>query len=560
MDANNSGTPQSSQVNTNPTQDSPSTNQPNTSSIPNISTPPTPPIETPSAVPTETNYPGPISVVPEPITPVIPPQPPPIEPIVEPVISPVSSTTPTPTIPPEPSPSPLPVTDTPIDIETPSPSPVASSDQTPKKGKKFATIGLVVLGILGFAAANYFALRFLNNQALKNKASSSSNTKLTTQSNKKVEAITTHSGEKSTITAWVTPKNYLSETSELPLEIIKETLSWLNEQRDSRGAYIFGYRCPTEGNCSIQESDNRAGLAAIWTRFKYYELQKNPQDLEILTKDINLYSNESELGVIQNDFWNCVLMSEMWKSNLIPNQSKEKVKSICDNSSYYSPILSAINQLSPEELNKEPNVNQLINGINTLPPTLISIKDLTLVQLAAFSTDFTAKSLWNKNDLDLKIAKRLFEKSASLWQQQKNENYTEGSCVLGISSLDLNQATQNSDYLNYANYLVEQSNLSQLLNSSSQNKNNQSLFDLATCGLFVKRLYKATSNADYLALSKNFYNILINNYFLKPTYTNGVEGFGSFASYYNQSNQQKTIQKSTRDNGLTIGFLLTPDQ
>lgn len=340
--------------------------------------------------------------------------------------------------------------------------------------------------------------------------------------------------------------------------IAKQTLDWLNEQRDSRDVYIYGYYCSTEKGCNKQIADNRAGLAAIWGRFKHYQTTKDKNDLSIIDKDIDLYSNENIVGSIQNNFWNCKLMYEMWQSNLFSEPQKEKIEKICERSSYLPSELMEINKQIEEGKIEETDFKKLIyeRPFATTNFQNYSSKGAKLIKYSSFTSDFIAKYLWKKDEKDLIRARLYFDKGINLWSQESQGSYLAGKCVLGIAALDLYEATGTTDYLDFANLFFEKEKIKDICLASPEEGANycyNSLFEQTTCGIFVNKLASLSEKEELQELKENLITNLINNLFNYPEYKDGKEGKGSF---YSISSGKEIFLKSTRENGLAVGLLM----
>ena len=216
-----------------------------------------------------------------------------------------------------------PIIENPPDNASPPPEPTVEPMiyQPDDKGKKILTAGSIIASIILLASISYFSLSWL----YKKKAGEI--TQPTRQApSESIPSATKNiqlgPGEKKEVVEWKQPSQELQN-----IEIAESALAWLNEQRDSRGVYIGGYRCLMEGECYDQQTDTRAGFSAIWGRFKHYQETKDENDLSIINKDISLYSNESIVPIIQNDFWNCKLMYELLQSDDISENDGNYISS-----------------------------------------------------------------------------------------------------------------------------------------------------------------------------------------------------------------------------------------
>lgn len=180
---------------------------------------------------------------------------------------------------------------------------------------------------------------------------------------------------------------------------------------------------------------------------------------------------------------------------------------------------------------------------------------------SGFASDFIARYFWKNNNQDLIRAKMFFSKAVDLWAQASPDAYLEGKCVLGISALDLYQATQNSDYLDFAESFFEKEKISSLcLESKKEGVSNycyDSLFEQTTCGIFVHQLSLSTEKQEYENIYSNLVSNILNNLFNIPEYDTGEESKGSCYSEATVHGNKTYIHKSVRENGLLVGFLMT---
>jgi len=456
---------------------------------------------------------------------------------------------------------PPPVTLPPLTPPASSPPPSQPPVETPviqTKPKTSINFLTPVLTVLILIVPVFIGITFLT----RSKKSPSETTSL----NKKEGSLADKSsqlgpGEKKELAYWQQPDQFLA----LPVEsqkseIAQEILSWLDEQRDSRGVYIYGYRCSVTGGCSQQEADNRAGLTAIWGRFKHYQATNDSNDLSIINKDLNIYTNSEKVPVMQNNFWNCKLMYEMWQSNLFSQEQKDKIEQICYQGAYYPPDLEEINQQINLGQTKTADFNQLLEEKSeaSLTPQNRSSQGIKLAEYAAYASDFVTKYLWQKNKTDLTRAQLYFNKGVNLLVQESTNSYLEGKCVLATAALDIYQATSDSAYLNFSQLLLEKEKIQDLCLNPQEEVGYcyNSMFEQATCGLFINQLATLTKEEQYKELKDGFITYSTNNLFNLPEYTDGNHGQGAFYSKIKLSDEELLIYKSVRENGLLVGLLM----
>jgi hypothetical protein len=463
-----------------------------------------------------------------------------------------------PTIPPVP-PTPTPPVPTNIPVVNPEPvsNPPPETPPTPKKKlqfldkKKLASYGLAAFSFFFLSTATFFTLKLINNnfagkQIAKNGVSAPS----TTNPN---ESVAGGQGEYQEILAWNKPYQLLATPNTQELENISQgILAWQNNQRDNRGIYVSGYRCIEGGACSQQDPDNRVGLAAIWGRFKNYQINKDPNDLSIITNDLNLYSDKAVIGVMQNNLWNCNLMYDLWQSALFSSEQKTQLEQICFESKYPA--------LAENASSTDPDLKSI-----TLKKTAFQEKTTNLatsstqfVQNAAFVSDFVARYLWKNKQEDLSEAKKYFNLGVDLYNKLPNNEYVEGKCVLGLATIDLYSINNDASYLDFAEFLLTNEGIEKLITTNPQELKSHyynSLFDQTTCGLFLERLEKLTKQEKYRTLKDTLIINLINYSYSVPEYKDNQKGQGTFFSRTVSQDKNVFIYRPVRENGLLIGLL-----
>ncbi len=425
--------------------------------------------------------------------------------------------------------------------------------------KKLLGLLGIVLAVVSFTGLTFLGLRFFNlnkkeTDELKQASQQTLSEGLIPPAERDLQL---GPGEKKEVTDW---RELTSPLEIENREIASQVLDWLDEQRDSRGIYILGYRCISGEGCAQQDADNRAGLAAIWGRFKYYQQLADPNDLAIIEKDLSLYTDAKTVSVIQNNFWNCKLMYEMWRSGLFSSEQKDKIKKICDQGSYYPPDLEEIDEKIKSGQGEIVDFNQLLQNKAeaSLTPFKRSSQGIKLIEYAAYASDFAAKYLWQKNEADLLRAQIYFDKGVNLLVQEPVDSYLEGKCVLGIAALDIYQAANNSAYLVFAKLLLEKEKVQDFCLASSEEAGycSESLFEQSTCGLFTAQLADLSGETQYRELKDSFINQSKSNLFNLPEYSDGGEGKGAFFSKIKLSDKQTLFYKAIRENGLFVGLLM----
>lgn len=332
-------------------------------------------------------------------------------------------------------------------------------------------------------------------------------------------------------------------------EIAKITLDWLDKQRDDRGIYYAQVRCNTsaEGKTTCDQIDKAGvsgheGLAAIYARDKEYLKTKKQTDLDILLKDINNYSDENKIKWVQNDFWNCKFMYDMWQDNIFNEEQKQKIDKICWTSGYILPpeiefgLYDGMYQTRIKE--EVPEVNLTGEGNKPIAGENEENFKQFISEYSSYPSDFAVRYLWKHNEKDLKIAKIYFNKVAGYYFQNKPAFNGNNICLLGISSLDMFLATQDKKYSDFA----EQIYVANLENNLSNPQ-----YIRPICVFFSQQLFNQTKNEKYKNTRSTLTKSYVNNYFDYKSYNNFTNE-GNFSSVNDDGSLGLT--KKTRDNGL----------
>jgi len=445
----------------------------------------------------------------------------------------------------------------PKETETPPQEPTGTPMVYKTNGKKEkilkgVKIGGIVLSVFFLSSLTYLSLSWLTKKK----------TETTTQPAKQilsgliptaVKNLQLVVGEKKEVTEWKQPSEIQNT------EVAKEVLDWLDEQRDSRDVYIYGYRCAINGDCEKQEADNRAGLAAIWGRSLHHQATNNDNDLLIINKDINIYTDPEKVPIIQNNFWNCKLMYQVWQNDSLSNEQKTKVKNICDKSSYYPPELEEIDNLIESDQLEKINPKTLIDNISSIEdnPQSASNNSAKFIEYSTYSSDFTAKYLWEKDKLNLNRAQAYFNKAILLWKNEPRNTYLEGKCLLGIAALDLYTATQEENYLEFAASFLDKEKVKDLCLSPNEDGStyyNDSILEHATCGIFANQLANLKGEEEYKEVKNSLVSNAVDNLLNYPQYSE-EEGKSAFFGRV-RAGDEIIIFKLVRENGLFAGLLM----
>lgn len=236
--------------------------------------------------------------------------------------------------------------------------------------------------------------------------------------------------------------------SQIPSDAPQKVFSWLDSMKNNTGVYYYGYSCDLQKtNCKYFPTDNRVGAQVIWARFQQYKKTRDANDLASLTNDLATYTDVNRVPTIQNEFWNCKLMSDLIQDTTLSTQIRDSAKQICARGGYYPLDYDQINTIISSGSFKEPNIQDLLQGKGLPSGLTTDIKRFT--DHAVYSSDFSTKYMLNRQEKDLQIAKLYFTKALYEYGQNEQE-LSDKYALLGIASLDLYKATKNQQYLDEA--------------------------------------------------------------------------------------------------------------
>ncbi|MBD3279574.1 MAG: hypothetical protein GF390_02575 [Candidatus Pacebacteria bacterium] len=299
----------------------------------------------------------------------------------------------------------------------------------------------------------------------------------------------------------------------------KQILSCLDSMKNDKGAYLLGKTCDPNGRCQEVKA-NHSGPRPIWARFKYYQKTGDQNQLNLVKNDLAINTNPDIIPAIQNDFWNCKLMAELWQSNSFSNDDKSKIRNICLFSSIRPDLVALAKQDS----------NQLV----------IALDDLKYASF--YPSELVGKYKITNNTSLLDQAEFFYSQAEMLLSNNGYQNYVKEACALGESALDLYQTTNKSQYLAAAEQIWQQANVSQL---------NYHLDAKAICGVFSQHLYQQTQKKNY-QVSENIVSYLINNNFD----TQGKNASLSNDYCFNFKQSKNRVVKSTTNASLILVLLL----
>lgn len=303
-------------------------------------------------------------------------------------------------------------------------------------------------------------------------------------------------------------------------------INWLDKQKSPDGRYYFSSFNTKSNSPNV---DNRLGSAIVWARYKELKKNKTTDQINKINTDLDVYLNKSLVPAIQNNFWNCKLMYEMWNSKEFNESTKAKIKQLCNDSDYY-PVNenTQVNNLE-DYLSKVMKSQSLRTGENDTSH---------FNEYSSAVSDLLVLSKWdNRPDL-VDLSKKYFKSAVDLYLANKIQLQST-SILLGTAAMDLYKETKNTVYLDFAKKIFD------VNNSTDCN-----LLSSCVVSIFLaKDLSTATKEQLYNDFIKNTQDRWLSNYYDFKGENGFVSGQGAF---YIKSN---IINYPVRENALMAGLL-----
>lgn len=330
-------------------------------------------------------------------------------------------------------------------------------------------------------------------------------------------------------------------------EVARKTLDWIDKQRNEDGWYILERGCDFEKKtCDTvwdNEEGNKDGLIATWARLNFYEQHKNPKDLEIVKKDIDLFYDKYKDNNLKDSLWICKITYEMAQSKYIDQGQKGKLKELCFNAQFPTPketeIIRKNNSSRLEGISKQKEIWKSWEGYNLVMRGLNVYYGYPLEEMSRY--------LWEGNTKHLLLAKEYFEiaqKQVETFQLEKTYRLRiEDRCSIGLSGLGIYQlGDKDVKYLNYARDIFEEFII----------KSEESIrATTPICGLLVKKMYQLTAENKYMT-NLEFISRILDEYY-SDSEINKITSDGAF--YKANTGRIFTGNKNVVENGLILELI-----
>lgn len=292
-------------------------------------------------------------------------------------------------------------------------------------------------------------------------------------------------------------------------DLAKIVINWMSKVKTRDNTYPQDETCLYPTQCQTTPADNTQAAFIIAGYFKYWEKTKDQATLTLLNSALDTYSNNKTVPTIQNSLWNCRLLYEIWDNPLLDKNQKDKVQVVCARGLYYPSLTDKID----EDISKG-----LVNDLNLslfqdkpYDPGDTSIKTDDLIPYAAYSSDNSSTSVWNKilgdlknNAVDQKKAVAYFNRGVKAFgKDQKLAGITAAPYLLGIAALDIYKTNNQKQYLSYGEYIFNKYKMVPC----------ETLERCAFKAFFYSELYKATNDKKYQLEKDSLINTLCYDHF-----------------------------------------------
>ena len=269
-------------------------------------------------------------------------------------------------------------------------------------------------------------------------------------------------------------------------DVARKTLDWIDKQRNEDGWYILERGCDYEKKtCDIvwdNKEGNKDGLIATWARLNFYEQHKDPKDLEIVKKDIDIFYEKYKNDNLKDSLWICKITYEMAQSKYIEQPQKDKLKELCINVEYPSPeeVKKYTDDIDEELVKLKGEIWDNWKGYSVALRGFNNYFGLT--------TEMIVKNKWQKEDKNIDLAREY-------WKINKNyldDIPTEDKCLLGLSGLDLYRfGGEEKTVLNFVEVIYDK------YMKESDGEKTKREYQTTMCGLMLKGLYQITDKLKY---------------------------------------------------------------
>lgn len=335
-----------------------------------------------------------------------------------------------------------------------------------------------------------------------------------------------------------------SEDSKLSnLEIAEKVLDCLDGMRDARGAYLHARDCSMSSTCEDSEGNNQAGPRVIWAWFKYYQKTGDEKILVAISDDLVTYT--TKIPFIQNNFWNCKLMYELWESGSFSGEQMEEISDICLSSSHNPGLAEKADRAVGGRDVDKPDMSRFLEDLEGQAVEGVVSRiliDVGLDEAAFLTSDYVGRYRFSEDIIDLKRAQFLYNQALDMYVRGRltdSIGISGETCLLGEASLDLYKTTRDDIYLDFASYFWKTREIKFFPESS-------------VCTFFANSFYEVSGEEQFRFERERLLKILIEENFDYKDYNGFFTGDGCF-----NNDKSLGIFKFSKENSLIVGSLLS---
>ncbi len=303
-------------------------------------------------------------------------------------------------------------------------------------------------------------------------------------------------------------------------DLAELTLSWLDSQKNNEGIYRASYSSRMVG----EEDENifyysRIFPSILWGKLKYYEKNSDYEGIIELEKELDLAINTPT----QNNQWNCKLMEDFWKSDILSQEQKDKAKLYCRNSGgegFIDEEMHNVSAIGSEKVESFilKNIDNIIDGRPLSFDKFYDADSLRVEfrKITAYTSNDVARCLLEKEDneeneeiIDIFKKGAFYGYYLALQGYSVVEKTIENNSLLGIVSLDLYRITNEEKHLNLALHLFNENKELELQDISHN-------YDYIYFGLFAEDIFKVTGEEVYKEERERIRDKIIENQFIYP--------------------------------------------
>lgn len=333
--------------------------------------------------------------------------------------------------------------------------------------------------------------------------------------------------------SWEVNKGSLEDSEELDSgDISSSIFSWfqsLSNQNEDKAMDVALIYDSTTGDEQYGTDSPRDSIFAVWGLTQYYNSLVSEEDkekvLDYIKEEVKTYENYS----IQSSDWNCKLM-DMAYLNLDDcadsscEDLREKIKGLCEDDYSLGPV--------EEKASQERSLADVLSGREENPDVFYYSNGWDDIgKYATKASDFAVRNLWIAEDSEELIwAQEYYQKAVENLQNTEGTKYVNGTCTLGIASLDLYSVTKDERYKTDADAILSELDLdSECTGFKTSRWSCYQSTDIASrCAMFLSQYSEVFDDQEAASLADKITRDLVSRVFDEEGYSGYVFGFGAF--------------------------------